>query len=136
MSAVKLSMLDRSRTRVGYAEGAALTHTIERAEQAVETAHQHRAELPRQDWMTAVLLLETLTAFSQRPQPPSVSPDRADQTQRVTFGDLLLRDTAELDDTERQRFENFFFALPLEANHPWPMPNPDAAGSGRQPDLH
>ncbi|MEU0316482.1 LLM class flavin-dependent oxidoreductase [Nocardioides sp. NPDC006273] len=28
---MKLSMLDRSRTRAGYAEGAALTHTIERA---------------------------------------------------------------------------------------------------------
>jgi tetratricopeptide (TPR) repeat protein len=111
-------------------------HAIERAEKAVETAHQHRAELPRQDWMTAVLLLETLTAFSQRPQPTSVSADIADQAQRVTFGDLLLRDTAELDDAERQRFEDFFFALPLEANHPWPTPNPDAAGSGRQPDLH
>jgi hypothetical protein len=65
-----------------------------------------------------------------------VSPDIADQAQRVTFGDLLLRDTAELDDAERQRFEDFFFALPLEANHPWPTPNLDAAGSGRQPDLH
>ena len=111
-------------------------HAIERAEKAVETAHQHRAKLQRQDWMTAVLLLETLTAFSQRPQPPSVSPDIEDQGQRVTLGDLLLRDSAELDDAERQRFEDFFFALPLQANNPWPTPDPDAAGSGRQPDLH
>lgn len=112
------------------------THAIERAAKAVETAHQHRAELPRQAWMTAIVLLETLTAFSQRPQPPSVSPAITDSTQRVTFGDLLLRDAAELDNAERQRFEDFFFALPLEANNPWPTPNPDAAGSGRQPDLH
>ncbi|MDH3600721.1 MAG: tetratricopeptide repeat protein [Candidatus Tectomicrobia bacterium] len=111
-------------------------HTIERAEKAVETAHQHRAELQRQDWMTAVLLLETLTAFSQRPHPPSMSPDREEQAQRVTFGDLLLRDTAELDDAERRRFEEFFFALPLEASNPWPTPDPDAAGSGHQPHLH
>jgi hypothetical protein len=111
-------------------------HAIERAAKAVETAHQHRAELPRQTWMTAIVLLETLTAFSQRPQPPSVSPVIANPAQRVAFGDLLLRDTAELDDAERQRFEDFFFALPLEANHPWPTSNPEAAGSGHQPDLH
>ena len=112
------------------------TQTIERAEQAVETAYQHRVELPRQDWMTAVLLLETLTAFSQRPQPSSAVSDVRDQVQRVTFGDLLLQDTAELDDAERQRFEAFFFALPLDANNPWPTSDPDAAGSGRQPALH
>ncbi|MFE4001346.1 LLM class flavin-dependent oxidoreductase [Nocardioides sp. YIM B13467] len=38
---VKLSMLDRSRTRVGYAEGAALTHTIDRAV-AAERLGYHR----------------------------------------------------------------------------------------------
>lgn len=38
---MKLSLLDRSRTRVGHSDGAALTHTVERAVAAEELGH-HR----------------------------------------------------------------------------------------------
>jgi hypothetical protein len=93
---------------------------IRRAAEAVDLSHTYAAHLSRQERMTAILLLETLTAFSQERPPPSppVSPG---ETMRSPLGDLLLKDTPELSQQERERFRQFFFALPLEAKDPWPL---------------
>ena len=111
------------------------TETIHRAAKAVESAYQNREHLERQEWITPILLLEGLTRFSHPPQPQSAPATLATDS-RVSFGDLLLQDSQELTDAERQRFQEFFFALPLKASDPWPATETGAAGSGGQPSLH
>ena len=104
-------------------------HTIQRAAQAVDYSHAHQASLSRQDHMTAMLLLETLTAFSQEKAPPS-PPVPAGDALRNPLGDLLFKDTPELSQQERERFRQFFFALPIEARDPWPSERRGSAGAG------
>ena len=109
--------------------------TIRQAASAVDYGHAHRARLPRHQRMTAMLLLETLTAFSREtppPQPPRTSRDPL----QGQLGDLLLQHTPELSAQERQRFQQFFFALPLEAKDPWPLPRQGGAGGGRRGVAH
>ena len=102
--------------------------TIRRAAEAVDLSHTYAVHLSRQERMTAILLLETLTAFSQEKPPPS-PPVPPGDTMRNPLGDLLLKDTPELSQQERERFRQFFFALPLEAKDPWPLGG--ACGAGR-----
>jgi tetratricopeptide (TPR) repeat protein len=102
---------------------------------AVDYAHSHREQLGRQERMTALLLLETLTALSQGRSPPSPPGDPSDAL-RGRLGDLLLQDTPELSPQERQRFQQFFFALPLEAKDPWPIGRQGGAGGGRSRIAH
>jgi hypothetical protein len=104
-------------------------HTIQRAAQAVDYSHEHQAHLSRQDHMTALLLLETLTAFSQDKAPP-IPPVSPGDALRNPLGDLLFRDAPELSQAERERFRQFFFALPIEARDPWPIERRGGAGSG------
>jgi hypothetical protein len=103
--------------------------TIQRAAQAVDYSHEHRIHLSRQDHMTAMLLLETLTALSQEKTPPS-PPIPPGDALRNPLGDLLFKDTPELSQAERERFRQFFFALPVEARDPWPIERRGGAGSG------
>lgn len=108
--------------------------TIRRAADAVDFAHQHRAYLSEQERMTGFLLLENLTAFSKARTP---KPRRASSTAlRGQLGDLLLKNQSELSKSERKRFQQFFFALPLEANNPWPKGHRSSAGAGRAPVAH
>jgi hypothetical protein len=104
-------------------------YTIQRAAQAVDYSHQQQPHLSLQDHMTAMLLLETLTAFSQEKGSPS-PPIPPGDTLRNPLGDLLFRDTPELSQAERERFRQFFFALPIEARDPWPTERRGGAGSG------
>jgi hypothetical protein len=76
-----------------------------------------------------MLLLETLTAFSQDKAPPS-PPVFAGDALRNPLGDLLFRDTPELSQQERERFRQFFFALSIEARDPWPIERRGGAGAG------
>ena len=108
--------------------------TIRRAADAVDFAHQHRAHLSEQERITGFLLLENLTAFSKVRTPP---PRRASSARlRGQLGDLLLKNQAELSKSERKRFQQFFFALPFEANDPWPAGHRSGAGAGRAPAAH
>lgn len=108
---------------------------IERAAGAVDYAHKHQDDIAQQERMTAILLLETLTAFSrERPPPSPPRPPNAAWLGRL--GDLLLRHTPELSSQERQRFRQFFFALPLEARNPWPTARQGGAGGGRSQVAH
>ena len=108
---------------------------IQQAATAVDYSHQQQVHINRQARMTAMLLLETLTTFSEStPQP--LPPRATDRYMRQPLGDLLLRDTSELDSAERQRFQQFFFALPIEAKSPWPEGQQGGAGSGQQPAAH
>jgi hypothetical protein len=104
-------------------------HTVQRAAQAVDYSLAHQASLSRQDHMTAMLLLETLTALSQEKAPPS-PPVSAGDALRNPLGDLLFKDAPELSQQERERFRQFFFALPIEARDPWPIERRGGAGSG------
>jgi hypothetical protein len=104
-------------------------HTIQRAAQAVDYSHTHQAHLSRADHMTAMLLLETLTAFSQEKASPS-PPIPPGDALRNPLGDLLFRDAPELSQQERERFRQFFFALPIEARDPWPIERRGGAGAG------
>jgi tetratricopeptide (TPR) repeat protein len=108
---------------------------IRYAATAVDFAHNHREQIGRQERMTAMLLLETLTAFSQEKPPPRPPVDSSDAL-RGRLGDLLLQDTPELSSQERQRFQQFFFALPLEAKDPWPIGRQGGAGGGRSRIAH
>lgn len=108
---------------------------IQQAAAAVDYSHTQRAHLSRQARMTAMLLLETLTTFSQKDAQP-LPPPAPDRYLRQPLGDLLLRDTPELSSRERQRFQQFFFALPIEAKNPWPDAQRGGAGSGQQPPAH
>jgi hypothetical protein len=103
--------------------------TVQRAAQAVDYSHAHQAFLSRQSHMTAMLLLETLTAFSQEKALPS-PPVSAGDALRNPLGDLLFKDTPELSQQERERFRQFFFALPIEARDPWPSERRGGAGAG------
>jgi hypothetical protein len=103
--------------------------TVQRAAQAVDYSHAHQASLSRQSHMTAMLLLEALTAFSQEKAPPSPLASAADAL-RNPLGDLLFKDTPELSQQERERFRQFFFALPIEARDPWPSERRGGAGAG------
>ncbi len=108
--------------------------TIRRAADAVDFTHQHRAHLSEHERMTGFLLLENLTAFSKARTP---QPRRASAAAlRGQLGDLLLKNQAELSQSERKRFQQFFFALPLEANDPWPAGHRSGAGAGRAPVAH
>ena len=104
-------------------------YTVQRAAQAVDYSHEHQTHLSRQDHMTAMLLLETLTAFSQEKAPPS-PPIPPGDALRNPLGDLLFKDAPELSQAERERFRQFFFALPVEARDPWPSERRGGAGSG------
>jgi len=108
---------------------------IQQAAAAVDYSHTQQAHLSRQARMTATLLLETLTTFSQQ-TPQSLPPRPPDRYLRQPLGDLLLQDTPELSSQERQRFQQFFFALPIEAKNPWPDAQRGGAGSGQQPPAH
>ena len=110
------------------------TQTIERIAHAVDMAHQQRLDWPRQAWMTAILLLESMTQFSQEPSRPRMVEDRTELT--IALGDLLLQDKPELSAEARQRFQNFFFAIPFEADNPWPDQNLDEAGATTPQALH
>jgi hypothetical protein len=103
--------------------------TVQRAAQAVDYSHAHQASLSRQGHMTAMLLLETLTAVSQEKAPPS-PPVSAGDALRNPLGDLLLKDSPDLSQQERERFRQFFFALPIEARDPWPSERRGSAGAG------
>jgi hypothetical protein len=108
---------------------------IQQAAAAVDYSHRQQAHISRQARMTAMLLLETLTTFSKA--APQLLPPRAlSRYMRHPLGDLLLRDTPELSSRERQRFQEFFFALPIEAKNPWPKTQQGGAGSGQQPAAH
>lgn len=108
---------------------------IQQAAATVDYTHQQQAHISRQARMTAMLLLETLTTFSKSsPQP--LPPRATNRYMRQPLGDLLLRDTPELSSRERQRFQQFFFALPIEAKNPWPEGQQGGAGSGQQPAAH
>lgn len=108
--------------------------TIRRAADAVDFAHQHRAHLNEQERVTGFLLLENLTAFSKAHTPPLRSASAT--ALQGQLGDLLLKNQAELSQSERKRFQQFFFALPLEANDPWPAGHRSGAGAGRAPVAH
>ena len=110
-------------------------HAIKQAAKAVDYSHTHREQLSRRERVSAMLLLETLTAFSQEKSPPSPPRPRHDGT-RERLGDLLLQGSPELSPQERQRFQEFFFALPLEAKEPWPTPRQDTAGGGQGRVAH
>jgi len=103
---------------------------IQRAAEAVDYGHSQQQHVHRQELMTAMLLLETLTAFSQEKPPPSPPVPPGDAI-RNPLGDLLLRDSPELSQQERERFRQFFFALPIEAKDPWPLERGGGAG-GKQ----
>jgi hypothetical protein len=51
-------------------------------------------------------------------------------TRTNDLGDLLFKDAPELSQAERERFRQFFFALPVEARDPWPIERRGSAGSG------
>lgn len=109
--------------------------TIRQAVRAVDYGHNHQEQVERQEIMTAMLLLEALTAFSQERPPPG--PLRPPGTiLRGQLGDLLLKNTPELSPQERQGFQQFFFALPLEAKDPWPIARQGEAGGERSPMAH
>jgi hypothetical protein len=98
---------------------------------AVDLAYRYPEHISRQERMTAMLLLETLTAFSQEPPSPSLPNNGPGK-----LGDLLLNTAPELSSRERQRFQQFFFALPLEAKDPWPAARQGDAGTGRGGIAH
>jgi hypothetical protein len=110
-------------------------HAIQQAAAAVDYSHSQQAHISRQARMTAILLLETLTTFTQQ-APQSLPPRAPDRYLRHPLGDLLLQDTPELSSRERQRFQQCFFALPIEAKNPWPSAQQGGAGSGQQPPAH
>jgi tetratricopeptide (TPR) repeat protein len=108
---------------------------IQRAAEAVDYGHSQQQHVSRQELMAAMLLLETLTAFSQEKPPPSLPAPPGD-TVRNPLGDLLLRDTPELSQQERERFRQFFFALPIEAKDPWPLERGGSAGGKQSRFAH
>ncbi len=108
---------------------------IRQAAAAVDYSYEHRQHISRQTRMTAMLLLETLTAFSQE-RPPPLPPRASSRPLQKPLGDLLLKDTPELSTRERKRFQQFFFALPIEAKDPWPLPRQGGAGGGQRPVAH
>jgi hypothetical protein len=110
-------------------------HAIKQAASAVDYGHMHREQLSRRERTSAMLLLETLTAFSQEAAPPS-PPRPRHNVARERLGDLLLLRNPELSAQERQRFQDFFFALPLEAKDPWPTTRQDTAGAGQGRVTH
>lgn len=111
------------------------SHTIRDAARTVDFAYQHKAYLSRQDYMTALLLLETLTSFSQEKPAPRL-PVPPDASWPRHLGDLLLEDRPELSQDERERFRQFFFALPLEAKEPWAQMGQGSAGAGQRSTAH
>ena len=106
---------------------------IHQAATAVDYAYRERNAVQYEERMHAMLLLETLTAFSEERPLPTPSPS---QVGRGRLGDLLLQHGSELSPQERQRFQDFFFALPLEAQNPWPTDRQGGAGSGQSPVAH
>ena len=111
------------------------SQTIKRAARAVDLAHQHEALVSRQEYMTALLLLETLTAFSKEAPAPR-PPESFKTIARGRLGDLLRQKQPELSARARERFRQFFFALPFEANDPWPRQRRGGAGGGQRPVAH
>ncbi|MCZ6872353.1 MAG: hypothetical protein O7G88_02310 [bacterium] len=102
---------------------------------AVDYSHAQQAQISRQARMSAMLLLELLTTFSQK-RPAPLPPRALNRHMQQPLGDLLLQDRPELSKRERQRFQQFFFALPIEAKNPWPASRQGGAGGGQQPAVH
>lgn len=106
---------------------------IHQATTAVDYAYREHKAIQHEERMHAMLLLETLTAFSEERPPPSPP---ASQVERGRLGDLLLQHGSELSSQQRQRFQDFFFALPLEAKNPWPTDRQGGVGGRQSPVAH
>jgi hypothetical protein len=111
------------------------SQTIRQSAAAVDYSHAQQVQISRQAHMSAMLLLERLTMFSQK-RPSPLPPRALTRHSQQPLGDLLLKDTPELSAQERQRFQQFFFALPIEAKNPWPAARQGGADGGQQPAAH
>ena len=103
---------------------------IARAERAVDITYDQPRQLDPRDWIAAIQLLESLTTPSRQKSPPATA------RTRLTFSDLLRQDAPQLSESDRERYQQFFFAKPLEANLPWPARRHSHAGSESQPPSH
>lgn len=105
-----------------------LRRALAQAAHAADLSHTYAKLLTPQERMTALLLLEALAGTEQVPGPGRALLSR--------LGQLLGQPPQALSAQERQRFHQFFFALPLEAKHPWPRAGGEQAGAGTPQEAH